>query len=300
MSFSENIKEEILNADCRKKSCSLAFISGIAAFTMEKSEDTVSFLTDGEEIGKKLSYLLKKNLEIEDGLLVRAGLGRGGKCFRLSYGSEASEKILSSLSEKNEFGIDKFFVDTERLSSLEEKRFFVMGAFIGGGFAADPYKIYHLEFISKREEAMAELGGIFASFGEILRCVVRNNYHVMYFKNYDSIENILNVLGAHKSLMLLANVKIEKEEKNRLNRQVNFEVANMQKTNDAANESINEIESIMYTVGLDALPEPLQEMALLRLANPEESLAGLSKLSGLSRSGVNHRLKKLSEIARNL
>lgn len=111
---------------------------------------------------------------------------------------------------------------------------------------------------------------------------------------------MLNILGAHKSLMELANVKIEKEEKNRLNRQVNFEVANIQKTSSASNASIEDIENIMYTVGLDALPEPLQEMALFRLANPEESLSGLAKLSGLSRSGVNHRLKKLSEIARNL
>lgn len=300
MSFSENIKEEILHADCRKKNCSLAFISGLSAFTMEKKHDKISFLTDGEETGKRLSYHIKKLLATEDGELARAGVGRGGKCFRLSYCGEAAESILCLLSDKNGNEEDDFYVDAERFSSLEEQRFFIMGAFLGGGFAADPYKIYHLEFMAKRERAISELGSIFSRLGEIQKSVVRNGYRVMYFKNYDSIENILNLMGAHKSLMQLANIKIEKEEKNRLNRQVNFEVANMQKTNDAATESINEIESIMYTVGLDALPDTLQEMALLRLANPEESLAGLSKLSGLSRSGVNHRLKKLSEIARNL
>lgn len=300
MSFSENIKEEILHADCRKKNCSLAFISGLSAFTMEKNRDKISFLTDGEETGKRLSYHIKKLLATEDGELMRAGVGRGGKCFRLSYYGENAKSILFLLSDKNGNEEDDFHIDTERLITLEEQRFFIMGAFLGGGFAADPMKIYHLEFMAKRERALSELGSVFSRLGEIQRCVVRNGYHVMYFKNYDSIENIMNLLGAHKSLMRLANIKIEKEEKNRLNRQVNFEVANMQKTNDAATEAINEIESIMYTVGLDALPDTLSEMALLRLANPEESLSGLAKLSGLSRSGVNHRLKKLSEIARNL
>ena len=300
MSFCENIKEEIQKADCRKNSCSLAFISGFAAFTLSVSGGEASFLTDGEAIGKKISYLMKKQFSIGDGTLSRAYVGRGGKCFRLSYKKEDSEKILLALSDKNTLSDGDFYVDSERFSATDEMRHFVMGAFLGGGFAADPYKIYHLEFVAKRERALDELGYIFSEFGEIQKRVVRNGYHVMYFKSYDSLENILNILGAHKSMMELFNIKIEKEEKNLLNRQVNFEVANMQKTNDAANESISEIESIMYTVGLDALPDTLQEMALLRLANPEESLSGLAKLSGLSRSGVNHRLKKISEIAGNL
>lgn len=300
MSFCENIKEEIQKADCRNKNCSLAFISGFAAFTLSVEDEKVAFLADGEEIGKKMSYLMKKQFSIGDGSLSRAYVGRGGKCYKLSYEKEETKKILSALSDKNEGSEDGFFVDSERFNTTDEMRHFVMGAFLGGGFAADPYKIYHLEFVAKRERALDELGYIFSEFGEIQKRVVRNGYYVMYFKSYDSLENILNILGAHKSMMELFNIKIEKEEKNLLNRQVNFEVANMQKTNDAATESINEIESIMYTVGLDALPDSLQEMALLRLANPEESLAGLAKLSGLSRSGVNHRLKKISEIAGNL
>ncbi len=300
MSFCENIKEEIQKADCRKNSCSLAFISGFAAFTLSVTDGEASFLTDGEAIGKKISYLMKKLFSIGDGTLSRAYVGRGGKCFRLSYKKEDSGKILLALSDKNTLSDGDFYVDSERFTATDEMRHFVMGAFLGGGFAADPYKIYHLEFVAKRERALDELGYIFSEFGEIQKRVVRNGYHVMYFKSYDSLENILNILGAHKSMMELFNIKIEKEEKNLLNRQVNFEVANMQKTNDAANESISEIESIMYTVGLDALPDTLQEMALLRLANPEESLSGLAKLSGLSRSGVNHRLKKISEIAGNL
>lgn len=300
MSFCENIKEEIQKADCRKNNCSLAFISGFAAFTLSVAGGEASFLTDGEKIGKKMSYLMKKQFSIGDGTLSRAYVGRGGKCFRLCYGREDSKKILSALSDKNASADREYYVDSERFKETDEMRRFVMGAFLGGGFAADPYKIYHLEFVAKRERALDELGYIFSEFGEIQKRVKRNEYYVMYFKSYDSLENILNILGAHKSMMELFNIKIEKEEKNLLNRQVNFEVANMQKTNDAANESISEIESIMYTVGLDALPDSLQEMALLRLANPEESLSGLARLSGLSRSGVNHRLKKISEIAGNL
>lgn len=295
MRFSAKIEEEILKSECRKKEHSLALILGIAAFTMRETEGGIKFTTNGESVAKRLSYMLKRQLEIEDGVISLAGSGRGGVCRDLSYDGKSAEIIKNALLKENG---DEIKVD--ELKDLETLRYFVMGAFLGGGFMVDPEKMYHLEFASKRDKAPEEIGFALDKFGEIPKKVMRDKYHIMYFKSYDSIENILNIIGAHKCMMELANIKIEKEAKNELNRKVNFEVANIKKTTDAANESIKEIENIMYTVGLDALPDELQEMALLRLANPEESLSQLSKLSGLSRSGVNHRLQKISRIAREL
>ncbi len=301
MSFSENIKDEILNIEIKKRENTLAFIKGFASFTATVDDSKLSFLTDDEKIGKKISYMCKKQFEICDGKLEKAGVGRGGKCLNLKYQEKESAVILKALSSQNGTLDNEFYVDTECLSKdAELLRAYSMGAYIGGGFAAEPSKIYHLEFASKRERAMEELSYVLSLFGEIPKVVTREKYKVMYFKSFESIDNILNIIGAHKSMMALTNIKIEKEEKNDINRKVNFEVANMKKTNDASSKEISDIENIMYTVGLDALPDNLQEMALLRLANPEESLAQLAKLSGLSRSGVNHRLKKLSEIAREL
>ncbi len=300
MSFSSKIKEEILNTDCKSKNLSLAFLSGTAAFTLSIRDGNAAFSVDNIDTGKHLSFLAKKTFGIKDGLIKETESGKLGRNFTLIYEGEDAETLLKGLSAKNSRETGYRENDISVFQSMEEKRFFIMGAYLGGGFMIDPEKTYHLEFVAKKERALFELSIMLDAFGEIPKRVVRDKYLVMYLKNYDSIENVLNIINAHKSMMHLANIKIEKEQKNELNRINNFEIANLSKTTDAANKIIEDIENIMYTVGLDALPDNLQEVALLRLANPEESLATLAKLSGLSRSGVNHRLRKISEIAREL
>lgn len=300
MSFSSKIKEEILKTDCRNKNCSLAFVAGISAFSLNVEEGSVKFSVDSEDMGKKISFLCKKLFSINDGEIVKSSSGTVGRSYALSYDGYCAETILKGLSLKN--SLEEGYIENDITAFLnpDEQRFFIMGAYLGGGFMIDPEKTYHLEFVSKRERALDELSSMLDAFGEIPKRVRRDKYIVMYLKNYDSIENILNIINAHKCMMSLANIKIEKEQKNELNRINNFEIANIGKTTEAANKIIEDIENIMYTVGLDALPDNLQEIALLRLANPDESLAKLASLSGLSRSGVNHRLKKISEIAREL
>ncbi len=301
MAFSSKVREEILSDDGGKTALGrLAFLAGLASFTMKIADGTLTFLTDGEDIGKKVSFLCRRCFSVPQGLLRPAGKGRGGKCWAVSYQGAEAETILQGLSVNNRLCMDDFETDIKAFSDIETRRRYVMGAYLGGGYMLEPAKLYHMEFVSKRQRAMDELGQILTTFGEMPKCVMRGHYHVMYFKTFESLDNLLNIVGAHRCMMELTNIKIEKEEKNKINRKNNFEVANMQKTVNASSDTIRDIESIMYTVGLDALPQELSEMALLRLANPEESLAKLARLSGLSRSGVNHRLKKLAEIAREL
>lgn len=300
MSFSSKVKEEILKVECKGKNTGLAFIAGIAAFALNVESGKAAFSIDSVETGKKVSFLCKKTFGINDGLIKESGSGKVGRNFLLIYEGEEADAVLKGLSSKNSKEAGYRENDIEVFKSSEEKRFFIMGAYLGGGFMIDPEKTYHLEFVAKKERTLFELAIMLDAFGEIPKRVARDKYLVMYLKNYDSIENVLNIINAHKSMMQLANIKIEKEQKNEINRLNNFEIANLSKTTDAANKIIEDIENIMYTVGLDALPDNLQEVALLRLANPEESLATLAKLSGLSRSGVNHRLKKITEIAREL
>lgn len=301
MTFSAKVKEEILGNDGGKTMLGhLALLAGLAAFTMEITGQTLAFLTDGENVGKKVSFLCNRCFSVPQGDLRPAGKGRGGKCWSVVYEGAAAETILQGLSKNNRLSSDDFETDMTRFNDVESRRRYVMGAYLGGGYMLEPEKLYHLEFVSKRQRALDELGLILGTFGEMPKCVMRGNYHVMYCKSFESLDTLLNIIGAHRCMMELTNIKIEKEQKNEINRKNNFEVANMQKTVNASSDNIRDIETIMYTVGLDALPEELSEMALLRLANPEESLANLARLSGLSRSGVNHRLKKLSEIAREL
>lgn len=300
MAFSADIKEEILKEDCRNPECSLAFIAGIAAFTWEPADGKLRFITDGEAVAKKLAYLCRRRFGITDAVLTQAKVGRGGKCWSVTYEKDSAEKILSALSEKNRLGGERFETDMTRFTETEALRCYVMGAYLGGGFMIEPEKLYHMEFAAKRDRAIEELTYALIPFGEVPKCVRRGNYKVMYFKSFESLDNLLAIIGAHKCMMALTNLKIEKEQKNELNRRNNFEVANMQKTVNASQTILHDIESIMYTVGLEALPEELQQMALLRWANEDASLSQLAGLSGLSRSGVNHRLKKISEIARGL
>ncbi len=298
MSFSAKIKEEILKAESKNKNCSLAFLKGFASFALSIEEGKVCFYEDSEQVGKRISFICKKQFNIKDGYLYQ-GTGHG-KNFCLEYEKEEALLILKGLSEKNSLDGGYIENDLSFMENLEEVRFFIMGAFLGGGTMIDPEKTYHLEFVAKREASLDELTYTFDKFGEIPKRVMRDKYFIMYFKRYESIENLLNIMNAHKCMMHLANIKIEKEQKNEINRKNNFEVANLGKTTLAANKIISDIENIMYTIGLDSLPSELSEMALLRLANPDESLAKLAELSGLSRSGVNHRLKKITEIAREL
>lgn len=301
MAFSTKVREEILSDDGGKAANGrLAFLAGLAAFTMELGEERLAFLTDGEDVGKKVSFLCSRCFSLPQGLLRPAGKGRGGKCWSVTYEGTAAEAILQGLSKDNRLSFLDFKTDMEAFDDVESRRRYVMGAYLGGGYMLEPEKLYHMEFASKRQRAMDELASVLTSFGEVPKCVVRGNYHVMYFKTFESLDNLLSIVGAHRCMMELTNIKIEKEQKNEINRKNNFEVANMQKTVNASSNNMRDIETIMYTVGLDALPKELSEMALLRLANPEESLSNLARLSGLSRSGVNHRLKKLSEIAREL
>ena len=130
----------------------------------------------------------------------------------------------------------------------------------------------------------------------------RKNHYIVYLKEGEQIADILNVMGAHVSLMSLENVRILKEVRNSVNRQVNCEVANVTKTVNAAARQIEDINYIKENLGFENLPEGLEDVALLRLAHPDSSLIELTKLLGspIGKSGMNHRLKKLSQIAEEL
>ncbi|MDP4132784.1 MAG: DNA-binding protein WhiA [Bacillota bacterium] len=300
MSFSSAVKDELFLLDTKKKCCMLAELAGIASFTLKITDTGGRFIVDSDRTGKRVSFLCKKVFGLKDGLLSPANTGRGGKCFSLYYEEKDADIILKGLKKTNSALKADFEISSEILKESCCVKSFVKGAFLGGGLMLEPEKTYHLEFVAKRAQAVEDLSSVLDFFDESPKIIKRQKYYVLYFKSFESIETVLNIIGAHKSLMEFMNIKIEKEEKNQINRMTNCEVANMQKTNDAASESIRDIEIIMTTIGLDAIDDQLQEMALLRLANPDESLAKLAVLSGLSRSGVNHRLKKISDIAREL
>ncbi|MBP3451579.1 MAG: DNA-binding protein WhiA, partial [Agathobacter sp.] len=179
------------------------------------------------------------------------------------------------------------------------KRAFIRGAFMASGSMTDPNKGYHFEIVCRTPEQAARLQELMKEFETEPKIVERKNYHVVYLKEGSQIVDMLNVMEAYVSLMNLENVRILKEMRNSVNRQVNCEAANISKTVNAAVKQIADIELIMEKEGLDSLPMPLREMALVRLEHPEAALKDLGNFMNppVGKSGINHRLRKLTAIA---
>lgn len=179
---------------------------------------------------------------------------------------------------------------------------FLRGAFLSAGSISDPNKTYHLEVSTKDEETAGLLCGFFNDFNIYPKMLLRKDTFVVYIKDAEDISRFLNIIGAHNSLMHYENIRIEKDISNNVNRAVNCETANIQKSLDASFKQIESIKYIIDSKGLSFLPEKLKQLAIRRLENPELNLEDLGKTLNppLGKSGVSHRMKKIKAIANEL
>lgn len=179
---------------------------------------------------------------------------------------------------------------------------FIRGAFLGGGSIISPEKNYHMEFVTKTPPLADKLLELLQHCGIAARLTVRKNNFVVYIKESEAIAELLGLMGAGSSMMELYNVKIERELRNTVNRQVNCDSANLTKTTAAATRQLGAINRIAESVGLDELPQTLREIAYLRLQNPELPLRELGALANppIGKSGVNHRMNRLIKYAEQL
>ena len=182
------------------------------------------------------------------------------------------------------------------------KRAFLRGVFLAAGSISDPKKAYHLEIVFDEEGKACWVKDIIHAFMIDAKVVKRKKYFVVYVKEGAQIVDLLNIMEAHLALMELENVRILKEVRNSVNRQVNCEAANINKTVQAAAKQIGDILYIRDNFGFDNLEDGLREIAVLRIEYPEASLKELGEMLPvpLGKSGVNHRLKRLGSIAEGL
>ena len=182
---------------------------------------------------------------------------------------------------------------------LEEpccKAAFLRGAFLAGGSATDPEKRCHLELVTDHRSVSGEAFSLLSELGFTgQRDAVRAGRYVLYFKQSDAIGDFFTVIGAPGAAMGVMSAKIEKDMRNSVNRRVNCDSANADKIVSAAQAQLERIRALDRETGIENLPEELRDLALLRVANPEASLADLAALSDppLSKSGVSHRMRKL-------
>ena len=286
MSFSGKVKEELAKHISSARHCQLAELAAILHFCGQYGRDadgtyTIGFETENELLVRKGFTLLKKTFNIETGL----GMTEDN-FWALSTKIGDLNEAVSPLLVKNSCC----------------RRAFLRGAFLSVGSISDPNKGYHLEFvctIPEQAEQIKELMGEFDIIGKIVR---RKKYFVVYVKEGSAIVDLLNVFEAHKALMEFENLRILKEMRNSINRKVNCEAANINKTVNAAAKQIEDIIFLRDYYGLENLPEPLRQTAGVRLEYPDSSLKELGELMDppVGKSGVNHRLRKLCELAEKI
>lgn len=295
MSFSTEVKEELNKLVPGEEHCRIAELSALFSFyvkVVKKPEYKLVLSVDNSYALRKCFTLLGKTFNIkadvfQKGLNNEAGFAEfTGKDFDI-------EAVLKKLSLEDPMAI---------LKKDCCKRAYLRGAFLATGFVNDPVKSYHLEIITEKEEYSKLLTYLLSQFNIIAKHSLRKKYHVTYLKEVEAVSDVLSVLGATRSMMGLANTRIEKHVRNNTNRRYNCDLANVQRSVNAASKQIEDILFIKEKVGLDELPDSLREMAYIRAEFPEESFSDLgSRLNPpVGKSGVNHRLRKISEFADEL
>lgn len=308
MSFSGEVKEELSRQFQKSRHCQIAEIAAILGFAGKLEEESVlRVYTENLSLARKYFMLMKKTFHAEVKITVRqGGYLQKSRIFVISLTQpEEVKKVLQAVKWQEGTGKDirgEELVNGLLLQNACCKRAFIRGAFLSAGSMSDPEKSYHFEIVCTSEEKAMQLMEIINSFDIDAKIVQRKKNYVVYVKEGAQIVDMLGIMEAHVALMNLENVRILKEMRNSVNRQVNCETANINKTVNAAVKQIEDINYIEETVGLSSLPENLQEIAEVRLKYPEAALKELGTFlePAVGKSGVNHRLRKLCEIAEEI
>lgn len=309
MSFSSEVKEELVKKTDSARHCQIAEFAAFMGMSGNVSETDdarvcIEFVTENELTVEKFYELLFKIFGIKEDSDTNIQLRSGKETIIRIAGQEDVAKILMTLKwcDAQFTQIEPVFADPRIVRMDCCKKAFIRGAFMERGSISDPNKFYHYEIVCKYEEDAEVLKGMLMFFGMDAKVIARKNSFIVYMKEGNNITDTLNLMGAVVSQMNLYNVMILKGISNDVNRKVNCETANLNKTIEAAVKQIKDIEYIRDTVGLDSLSDGLMQVALLRLENPDMNLKDLGELLDppVGKSGVNHRLRKIGEKADEL
>ena len=298
MSFSAQIKQELCKAAIAKKCCAQAEAYGILLFCSSFQSSGIRIVTESDAFAVRLPQLFKKAFQIEFDQLPAA---RSGKhVFFIhdphkisligdAYGYDPRESVALHIN----FGV------------LEEEHCrtaFFRGAFLAGGSVTDPDKGYHLEIVTSHYNVARELPALLRESGFEPKSAERKATYVTYFKQSAYIEDFLTAIGSPVAAMGIMNAKAEKNLRGSINRRVNCEAANLDKTVDASMVQIEAIRTLEERGMMEQLPEKLKETAILRRENPELTLTQLAALCDppVTKSALNHRLRKLMSLAQQL
>ena len=293
MSFTAGVKNELATLAFESECCKRSFAYGFLLYGKSFTARSVSCATDYAEV----MQAFERTIAETSGVKTTVTRLRSGKYVLKIPAVEDRKRIIeyfdhavNSISLRINRGV---FEDDECYGS------FLRGVFLSCGSIANPDKNYHLEFVIPFHNLSLDLLKILTDFGLKAKLILGKYSYVVYLKDSESIEDLLTLMGAVSSSLELMGIKIQKDVRNKINRQMNFESANMSRSIEAGLAQVEAIEIIEKKQGLDSLSDELKEVAILRRENPDMSLKQLGEnlTVPISRSGVNHRLMKIMEIA---
>lgn len=307
MTYAMQVKNELARRDLGNICCQAAELTAFIRYSgkLQVSGQRLALhvITSNPAIARRIFSLFKQAFKLSSELLVRRKIRlRKNNVYLIRV--KEKERVLELLQSLE---LVNNGVPTQELSKKISgkkccRRAYLRGTFLAAGSVTNPENSYHLEILTTSQRKADDLVSLMATFEVQAKLTTRKNRWLVYLKDSEQIVEFLNVIGAHNALLNFENVRILKDLRNRVNRLINFETANMNKTVDASVRQLEMIRLIEEKIGLAALDEPLSEVARLRLAHPEASLQELGDLlePPLSKSGVNHRMRKLERLSKQL
>lgn len=309
MSFSSEVREELSQQGSSARHCQIALIAALFHLCPVLTQEYAGIRTENTCAAQAFESALRKvwSDPVES-------VTAGREIIVLIRGREQVRRFLEMVKLDHVIGMDEAGRDDVRkkvqgarisqnlLQKTCCRKAFLRGMFLVAGSVSDPSKSYHLEIAPLSEEDAMSVLKLLSSIGFSARKTQRKARSVVYLKEGEQISDFLGAIGATKSLMKLENARILRDIAGNINRQVNFEAANLKKTGIASLRQLEDIELIERTVGIHSLPLSLQQAAKLRIENPDGSLQELAQSADppVGKSGINHRLQRIKEIAEKI
>ncbi|HJF20499.1 MAG TPA: DNA-binding protein WhiA [Enterococcus columbae] len=306
MSFAAEVKKELTTLEVHREHAKAelaALIRMNGSLSIANQQFVLNVQTENAAIARRIYSLLKDHYDVRSELLVRRKMKLKKNNVYIVRLKHETQTVLNDLGIMDGLMFDTHVSD-ELMGNSQKMRSYLRGAFMASGSINNPETSrYHLEIFNIYEEHNQDICNMLNYFDLNARTLERRNGFITYLKGAEKIADFLVLIGATNSMLKFEDVRIVRDMRNSVNRLVNCETANLNKTIDAASKQIENIEYIKEKVGIKALPEKLQEIAELRLQHPEVSLKELGEMvpSGvISKSGINHRIRKINDFAEKL
>ncbi|NLK63618.1 MAG: DNA-binding protein WhiA [Tissierellia bacterium] len=312
MTFSSKIKDELSRTEISDvlsaKAEAAAFIRTVGYITIKGlNKVEFEFLTENAAVARRIFKVLKAAYNINASVSVsKSNRLKKQNNYIIKIDEKLTKQFLkdTQIVRDNDINIMNFnyHVPEELTESDLCRRAYIRGSFMGSGSISNPEKSYHAEFVSNKEVQSKTIQDILKTYGIIGKNIYRKNNYVTYIKESEQISDLLALMGANNAVLYFENIRAVKETRNQINRVINCETANLDKIVDTSMRQINNIKILKKYKVIDQLPDNLRELAYLRLKHSNASLKELGQMLDppLGKSGVNHRLRKIEEIAEDL